>query len=59
MAHGTYLEQLSCLRLHALGRVDDHHRGIRGHQCPVGILRKVLMAGRIQDIDTISVIIEL
>ena len=38
MTHHTYLKELSCLRLHALGGVDHHHRRIRRHQCPVRIL---------------------
>ena len=56
MTHHTYLKELSCLRLHALGGVDHHHRRIRRHQRPVSILRKVLMSRRIQNIDTESVI---
>ena len=30
--HGADLEQLPGLGLHALGAVDDHDRGVSGHQ---------------------------
>ena len=53
------LEKLSCLRLDALRPVNDHHRGVRRHQRPVGILREILMARRIQNIDAETVIVEL
>ena len=56
MPHDTDLEQLSCLRLDALGRIDDHDRRISRHQCPVGILREVLMARCIQNIDAESLV---
>ena len=59
LSHHADLEQLSGLRLHALGGVDHHDRGIRRHQRPVGILGKVLMARRIQDVDAVSVIFKL
>ncbi len=35
---GADLEQLSGLRLHALGAVDDHDGAVGGHQRPVGVL---------------------
>ena len=59
MTHHTYLEQLSCLCLHTLGSIDHHHGRIRRHQCTVRILRKILMARRIQDIDAEAVVIKL
>ena len=59
MAHHTDLEKLDGLRLHTLGAVDDHHRRIRSHKGPVGILREVLMARRVQDIDAVAFIIKL
>ena len=42
-----------------LAAVDDHDRGVRRHQRTVGILGEVLMPGRIQDIDAVSVILKL
>ena len=59
MPKDTDLKKLYGLRLHSLCPVDHHHRTVRRHQCPVGVLRKVLMPRRIQDIDAFPVIIEL
>ena len=57
--HGADLEKLAGLGLHALGCVDDHDRGVGCHQGAVGVLREVLVAGGIQNIDAVSVILEL
>ena len=57
--HHADLEQLSGLRLHALGGVDHHDRRVRRHQRPVGILGEILMSRRIQNIDAVSVIFKL
>ena len=38
VAHDADLEQLDGLGLHALGAVDHHNRGVRGHQGAVGVL---------------------
>ena len=54
--HDADLEQLSCLGLDALGRIDDHDRRVCRHQCPVGILREVLMSRCIQNIDAESLV---
>ena len=59
MAQHTDLEQLDGLRLHALGTVDDHDSRVGSHQCAVSILREILMSRSIQNIDAVSVIIEL
>ena len=59
MAHGTDLEELSGLGLNALGRVDDHDRGVRRHQCAVGVLREVLVSGCVQKVHTAAVIFKL
>ncbi len=56
MAHHAHLKKFARLCLHTLGSVYDHHRRIRRHQRPVGILREVLMPRRIQNIDTEPVI---
>ena len=58
-AHAAHLEQLDGLLLHALGVVDEHHGAVRGHQRAVGVLGKVLMAGRIQYVDAEAVKVEL
>ena len=55
----TNLKQLFCLLLHALGGVDHHDGGVRRHQRPIGVLRKILVTGRIQYIDAIALIIKL
>ena len=59
MPHGADLEQLPGLGLHALGAVNDHDGGIRGHQRAVGILREVLVARGIQNVDAEALILEL
>ena len=59
MAHHAYLKKFARLRLHALGSVNDHHRGIRRHQRTVRILREILVPRRIQNINAISVIMKL
>ena len=56
MAH---LEQLARLRLDALAAVDDHNGGVRRHERAVGILREILMARRIEDVDAEALILEL
>ena len=55
----TDLKQLDGLGLHALGSVDNHDGAVRRHQGPVSVLGKVLVARRVQDIDTIVVIFKL
>ena len=59
VAQGADLEQLNGLGLNALGGVDDHDGRVRRHQGAVGILREVLMARRVQDVDTLARIVEL
>ena len=59
MPQGADPEELPCLRFHALCRVDDHHRGIRRHQGPVGVLGEVLMPRGVQDVDAAAVVLEL
>jgi len=59
MAHNTHLEQLSRLRLHAFGAVDYHNRRVGRHQCAVCVLREILMTRRVQNINTVAVIIKL
>ena len=59
VAHRTDLKQLSRLRLNSLGRVDDHDSRVRCHQCAVGILRKILVAGGIQNVDAVAFIFKL
>ncbi len=53
------LEQLAGLRLHSLGAVDQHHRGVGGGQRPVGILRKVLVPRGIEQVDAEPLVLEL
>ena len=59
MAHGTDLEKLTGLGLDTLGAVDDHHRAVGGHEGTVGILREVLVAGSIQDVNMVSLVLKL
>jgi hypothetical protein len=52
-------EELAGLRLHALGAVDQHHRRVGGRQRPVGVLGEVLVARRVEQVDAVSVVLEL
>ena len=53
------LKQLARLILDALGRVDDHDHGVHGREDPVGILGKILVPRRVEQIDLIAVVLEL
>ena len=59
MTQRAHLEELLRLCLDALCAVDDHDRGVRSHECAVGVFRKVLVAGGIEDVHAIAVIGEL
>gem|GEM_PF-2370236 len=52
-------EQLDGLGLDTLRTVKEHDRGVRGTECTVGILGEVLVTGGIQNVDAVSVIVEL
>ena len=55
----TNLKELFGLGLDALSAVDDHDCGVGGHKRTVGILREVLVAGGIEDVDAGAVVGEL
>ena len=59
VAQRADLKELFGLGLDALGAVDDHDRSVGGHKGTVGILREVLVAGGIENVDTGAVIGEL
>ena len=59
VAQRADLKELFGLGLDALGAVDDHDRGVGGHKGTVGILREVLVAGGIEDVDAGAVVGEL
>ena len=59
VAQRTDLKELFGLGLDALSAVDDHDRGVGGHKGTVGIFRKVLVAGGIEDVDAGAVVGEL
>ena len=59
MTQGADLEQLDGLGLNALGGVNDHDGRVRRHQGAVGILTEVLVAGGIQNVDALALIVEL
>ena len=58
VAQAADLEQLQGLRLDALGRVQHHDRGVGGGQRAVGVLREVLVAGRVQQIEHQAGVVE-
>ena len=51
VAQAADLEQLACLFLDSLCRVDDHDGGIDGGQGAVGVLAEVRVAWRVQKIE--------
>ncbi len=51
VAQSADLEQLQGLRLDALGGVQDHHGRIGCGQGAIGVLREVLVAGRVQQVE--------
>ena len=59
VAQRTDLKELFGLGLDALGAVDDHNSSVGGHKGTVGILREVLVAGGIEDVDAGAVVGEL
>ena len=59
LAHPADLEQLARLGLQALGGVLEHHSVVGSRQGPVGVLRKILVTGGVQQIDRGGVVVEL
>ena len=57
--HGAHLEQLSSLGLHTLGPIDNHNRAVRRHERTIGVLREVLVAGGIQNVDAETFVLKL
>ena len=55
-AQRAHLEELDRLRLHALGTVDHHDRGVGGHERAVGVLGEVLVAGGVQDVHAVALV---
>ena len=53
------LEELLRLRLDALRDIDDHDGTVDGHERAVRVLREVLMARRIEDVDAAARVVEL
>ncbi len=53
------LQQAKRLRLHAVGRVDHHERRVHGGEHAVGVLGKVLVAGRVEEIHHAVTVLDL
>ncbi len=58
VAQPADLEQLAGARLDALGGVDHHHRRVDRGERAVGVLGKVLVAGRVEQIEHAAVVFE-
>ena len=58
VAQPADLEQFSRARLDALGRVDHHHGGVDGGQGPVGVLGKVFVARRVEQVEDAVAVFE-
>jgi hypothetical protein len=54
-----HLHELLRLRLDPLAAVDHHQRAVHGGEDPVGVLRKVLVAGGVEEVDLEGVVVEL
>ena len=54
-----HAEQLLGLLLHALGAVQQHHHAVGGGERPVGVLAEVLVAGGVQQVDDVVLVLEL
>jgi hypothetical protein len=59
VARAADLQEAPRLRLDAVGRVDHHQRRIDGGQHAVRVFRKVLMAGRVEQVDDAAAILHL
>ena len=59
ISHSADLKELSRLRLYTLCRIDNHYRAVCRHKRAVGILREILVSGRVKNIDAIPVIFKL
>ena len=59
MPQATHIEQFDGLRLHTFGRVNHHQPRIHGGQHAIRILGKVLVTGRIEQIDKMVFVLEL
>ena len=57
--HHTNFKELNGLRLHTFCAINHHDRTVRRHQGSVGVLGEILMSRCVQNIDTLSVIVEL
>ena len=53
------LEELARLRLDALGRINHHHHRIHGREHAVGVLGKILVPRRVEQVEAVAVVIEL
>jgi hypothetical protein len=58
-AHAADMEKLYRLRLDALGPVYEHDGAVRGDKSPVSVLTEILMSGGVENIDVVTVVVEL
>ena len=58
VAHAAHLEELAGARLDALGRIDHHDGGIDRRQRAIGVLREVLVARRVEQVEDAVAILE-
>ena len=58
IAQPAHLEQLARPRLDALGGIDHHDGGVDRRERPVGVFRKILVAGGIEQIEYPAAVLE-
>ena len=59
MAHCANLKELARLGLNTLCGINDHNGTVRSHQGAVGVLREILMARGIQNVNAKTAVLEL
>ena len=58
LAHTAHFHQLACLGFYAFGTIDHNDDAIDGSQCAVGVFGEVLVAGGVEDIDFVAVVVK-
>jgi hypothetical protein len=58
VAQPANLEQFARPRLDAFGGIDDHHGRVDGGEGPIGVLGKVFVAGRVEQVEDAIAVFE-
>ncbi len=55
----AHLEKLASALFDTLAVVEQHHRAVGGNERSVGVLGEILVAGRVEEVDLVSLVLEL